>query len=78
MDLLGKRRLIVGSSPTSGAIFQVENGHGGVSAQILHTKTPDSRADDRPIKFPITIKHRGLEAKVYRATIKGKKYYRAN
>ena len=71
-------RGVVGSSPTSGAIFPKENGQSGFSAQILHTKTPDSRADDRPMKFPLTIKHRGLEAKVYRATIKGKKYYRAS
>ena len=60
-------RGVVGSSPTSGAKFPKENCQSGFSAQILHTKTPDSRADDRPMMFPLTIKHRGLEAKVYPA-----------
>jgi len=30
------------------------------------------------MKFPITINHRGLEAKVYRAAIKGKKCCRSS
>ena len=35
-------RGVVGSSPTSGANFPKENGQSGFSAQILHTKTPNS------------------------------------
>ena len=35
-------RGVVGSCPTSGAIIPRENGQSGFSAQILHTKTPNS------------------------------------
>jgi hypothetical protein len=71
-------RWVAGSSPASGAIFLQENDQWDFSAQILHKKPPIPRATDQPMKHPITIKYRGLEAKIYRSSIKGKTYYRAS